>query len=309
MTTGRALAAAACRRGERVLFVSFDEGGERIRRNLTSVGIHLDAHVKSGLLHMYSGRTDAITPEEHLIRITDLLHEHKPRCMVIDPLSAIAKIGALRSARVIGNRLLYIVRDLHVTTCITALVDGADPQAEATELQISTIADTWIHLSYVVGGGERNRALTIVKSRGTRHSNQVRELTLAAAGPALADVYSSGGEVLMGTLRWEKEGEERARIQRQQAEFAHKQRDLQFAEADVAARIEALQLDLERRRAELALSASDDDARQVSSGERQTELRRLRGADAVIAGMHTTGKRRAARHRAKSATNGDQPPQ
>lgn len=302
-------AAAACRRGERVLFVSFDEGGERIRRNLTSVGIHLDAHVKSGLLRMYSGRTDAITPEEHLIRITDLLHEHKPRCMVIDPLSAIAKIGALRSARVIGNRLLYIVRDLHVTTCITALVDGADPQAEATELQISTIADTWIHLSYVVRGGERNRALTIVKSRGTRHSNQVRELTLAAAGPALTDVYSSGGEVLMGTLRWEKEGEERARIQRQHAEFAHKRRDLQFAEADVAARIEALQLDLERRRAELALYASDDEARQVSSGKRQTELRRMRGAEAMIAGKHTAGKRRAARHRAKSATNGDQPPQ
>ena len=70
--------------------------------------------------------------------------------MVIDPLSAIAKIGALRSARAIGNRLIYLVRDRNITTCITALVDGDDPQAEATELQISTIADTWIHLSYLV---------------------------------------------------------------------------------------------------------------------------------------------------------------
>jgi circadian clock protein KaiC len=70
-------------------------------------------------------------------------------------------------------------------------------------LQISTIAHTWIHLSYLVRGGERNRALTIVKSRGTQHSNQVRELVLSATGPQLMDVYSSGGYVLMGTLRWE----------------------------------------------------------------------------------------------------------
>jgi circadian clock protein KaiC len=297
-------AESACRRGERTLFVSFDEGGERIVRNLTSVGVHLNAHVKSGLLRMYSGRTDTISPEEHLMRIAALLRQHKPRCMVIDPLSAIAKTGALRSARAVGNRLIYKVRDLYITTIITALVDGADPQAESTELQISTIADSWIHLSYVVNAGERNRALTIVKSRGTQHSNQVRELTLSADGLALTEVYSSGGEVLMGTLRWEKEGEEIARKLRQRAEFTHKQRDLQFTEADIAARISALQLDLERRRAELALYASDDEARHLSSGEWQTELRRLRGANVTANYMRKRGKRRAA----KPATNGDQPP-
>jgi circadian clock protein KaiC len=299
---------SACRRGERTLYVSFDEGGERVVRNLTSVGIHLEQHVKSGLLHMYSGRTDTINPEEHLVRIATLLRTHQPRCVVIDPLSAIAKIGALRSARATGNRLIYLLRDLHITTCITALVDGADPQAEATELQISTVADSWIHLSYVVNAGERNRALTIVKSRGTQHSNQVRELTLSATGLALTEVYASGGEVLMGTLRWEKEGEETARKLRQRAEFAHRKRDLQFTEADIAARISALQLDLERRRAELALYASDDEASHVSSGEWQTELRRLRGAEPPPAAARASGKRATARHRPRTPTNGDQAP-
>ena len=185
-------AESACRRGERTLFVSFDEGGERIRRNLKSVGIHLDAHMKSGLLQMYSGRTDAVNPEEHLLRIAALIAEHRPRCMVIDPLSAISRTGALSSARAIGNRLIYKLRDHHITAVITALVDGDDPQAEATELQISTIADNWIQLSYLVRGGERNRALTIVKSRGTRHSNQVRELILSDTGPR------AGGCVFLG---------------------------------------------------------------------------------------------------------------
>ena len=299
-------AESACRRGERTLFVSFDEGGERIRRNLTSVGIHLDAHVKSGLLRMYSGRTDAINPEEHLIRIAALLLEHRPRCMVIDPLSAIAKTGALSSARAVGNRLIYKVRDHHITTFITSLVDGDDPQAEATELQISTIADTWIHLSYLVRGGERNRALTIIKSRGTAHSNQVRELVLSATGPALTDVYSSGGEVLMGTLRWEKEAEERARELQRHAEFTQKRRELQFAEADIAARIAALQLDLDRQRAELALYSRDDEARQVSSGERENELRRMRSTHRAAAAPPVPRKRRAVRVSANSGSNGDQ---
>ena len=253
-------AESACRRGERTLFVSFDEGGERIQRNLTSVGIHLRGYVKSGLLRLYSGRTDVNNPEEHLIRIIALIHEHRPRCMVIDPLSAIARTGALNSARAIGNRLIYRMRDHQITAVITSLVSGDDPQAEATELQISTIADTWIHLSYQVRGGERNRALTIVKSRGTQHSNQVRELMLSAAGPALADVYSSGGEILMGTLRWEKEAEDRTQKRQRQAEFAHKRRELQLAEADIAARITALQLDLNQQRAELALYTSGDAA-------------------------------------------------
>jgi len=298
-------AESACRRGERTLFVSFDEGGERIRRNLTSVGIHLDAHMKSGLLRMYSGRTDAINPEEHLIRIAALLLEHQPRCMVIDPLSAIAKSGALSSARAVGNRLIYQVRDHHITAFITSLVEGNDPQAEATEMQISTIADTWIHLSYQVRGGERNRALTIIKSRGTHHSNQVRELELSAAGLALADVYSSGGEVLMGTLRWEKEAEERARKLQRHAEFSQKRRELQFAEADIAARIAALQLDLERQRAELTHYTGDDEARQVASGEWQSELRRMRSADGAAAAAPVPGKRRGARISAKSGGNGD----
>jgi len=156
-------------------------------------------------IYRLRGRTDVNNPEEHLIRIAALLLEHRPRCMVIDPLSAIARTGALSSARAIGNRLVHKVRDHRVTAVITSLVGGDDPQVEATELQISTIADTWIHLSYLVRGDERNRALTIVKSRGTRHSNQVRELLLSASGPALADVYSSGGRGADGHVALGKE--------------------------------------------------------------------------------------------------------
>ena len=186
---------AACARGERALFVSFDESAEQIMRNLSSVGIQLRAHVKSGLLRQYSARTEGVSAEEHLLKIRSLIREYRPQCMAIDPLTAIAKSGALGAARTVANRLIYMVKDEDITLFVTALSETDGPAGEATNLQISTIADTWIHLSHLVRSGERNRALTIVKSRGTSHSNQVRELILSRSGPALSDVYSGGDDV------------------------------------------------------------------------------------------------------------------
>lgn len=282
---------AACARGERSLFVSFDESAEQIMRNLSSVGIALKTHVKSGLLRMHSARTEGISAEEHLLRISALMREHRPRCMVIDPLTAIAKSGALGAARTVANRLIYRVKDEGITLVVTALSETEGLGGEATELQVSTIADTWIHFSYLVRSGERNRALTIVKSRGTSHSNQVRELILSDAGLTLSDVYTAGGEVLMGTLRWEKEAEAAALQARHRAEFEHKRRELEFAEANTAAQIKALQLDLERQRAALALNTGEDTSRTASSTQRERELRKRRGADPAhaSAGKHPNG--------------------
>ena len=272
-------AEAACRRGERTLFVSFDEGAEPITRNLASVGIQFRPHVKSGLLHMYSARTESIGAEDHLVKLKALIREARPRCMVIDPLSAIAKAGGLSAARAVASRLIYMVKDQGITVFITAINEGDEPSTEATDLQVSTIADTWIHLSYVIRSGERNRALTIIKSRATWHSNQVRELILSATGPVLADVYSAGGEVLMGTLRWEKEDEERGKTLQRRVAFDHKRRELEVSEADTRARIKAMENDLVRQRTELAQYSSDNEARIVSTSEREKELRRIRGGD------------------------------
>lgn len=272
-------AEAACRRGERTLFVSFDEGSEPIVRNLGSVGIQFRPHLKSGLLRMYSARTESTGAEDHLVKLKSLIRDYAPRCMVIDPLSAIGKAGGLAAARAVASRLIYMMKDQGITVFVTAINEDDDPAAEATDLEVSTIADTWIHLSYVIRSGERNRALTIIKSRGTWHSNQVRELILGATGPVLADVYTAGGEVLMGTLRWEKEDEERGKTLQRRAAFDHKRRELQVSEADTRARIKAMENDLERQRTELTLFSSDHDARLLSSSEREKELRRKRDAD------------------------------
>jgi circadian clock protein KaiC len=270
----------ACARGERTLFVSYDEGAGQIVRNLASVGIQLKKHVDSGLLQMFSAHTEATSPEELFSRLKSLINDHHPRCVVIDPLSAIARSGSPATACSVASRFVHMVKDSEITLLVTALSEADDPVTESTALQISTIADTWIHLSYLVSGGERNRALTIVKSRGTAHSNQVRELVLSNTGPSLTDVYAAGGEVLMGTRRWEKEADVAASRARQLVESEHKQRALNHVIARTEAEIKVLELDLERQRAELGISSREELTRQVSSLSREDELRNKRESPA-----------------------------
>ena len=140
-----------------------------------------------------------------MMRIKSLAQEQGARCLVIDPVSALSKRSNELTAHSVAERLIDWTKIEGITTVCTSLLDETGLRAEGTPMEVSTIADTWIHLNYLVNAGERNRSLSIIKSRGTAHSNQVRELVLSNAGVTLADAYTAGGEVVMGTLRWEKE--------------------------------------------------------------------------------------------------------
>jgi circadian clock protein KaiC len=159
---------------------------------------------------MVSARTISGSAETLLVRIKTLAKEHRARCLVIDPVSTLSKAGNELTAHGVAERLIDWTKADGITLVCTSLLDEMSGQTEGgTPLQISTLADTWIHLNYLVQAGERNRGMSIIKSRGTAHSNQVRELILSDDGVTLADIYTAGGEVLMGTMRWEKESAER----------------------------------------------------------------------------------------------------
>lgn len=270
-----------CAQGEKVLYVSFDEAAAQIIRNLRSVGMNLDEHIDRGLLRIYSVRTEARSAEEHLIELRRLMRAFEPRHLIVDPISALAKTGGHVSAVHASMRLLDYAKCRGITCVCTSLVSGPDPLAEATSIEISTVADNWIHLAYTIQGGERNRTLTIVKARGIGHSNQVRELVLSDNGIALADVYTAGGEVLVGTARFEREAE--IQLQRERRELEHEVRraELSAAESELNAHIEIMRRQLEAKRAEIALLESSQDAVSRNRKATQSGVLRLRHADSA----------------------------
>ncbi|MBC7781685.1 MAG: circadian clock protein KaiC [Proteobacteria bacterium] len=279
-----AFADAACRRGEATLLVSFDSDASEIVRNTGSIGIRLDRHLtrgrRAGLLQIAYARAVIGSAETHLTRIIEIARTHRARCMVIDPVSALSQAGNSATGHGVAERLIDWAKDHGITLLCSSLLAAAAPDVEGTSLRISTIADTWVHLHYLVRGGERNRGLSIVKSRGTAHSNQVRELLLSERGITLADAYIAGGEVLMGTLRWEREqADETARREVDLAE-RDSRRNLLSEEADLVVRLADLQIQLDSKRAKLDALGRAVTLRRDQAATRKSGRQSRRGADA-----------------------------
>jgi circadian clock protein KaiC len=282
-TLGGAFAEAACRRGERTLIVSFDSDGSEVIRNLSSVGIRLARYVDSGVLRMISARAITGSAETVLVQIKAFAKEHRARCVVIDPVSTLSSVGNELTAHAVAERLIDWCKADSITLVCTSLLDeSSTQQIGGAPLHVSTLADTWIHLNYLVQAGERNRGLSIIKSRGTSHSNQVRELILSDSGVTLADIYTAGGEVLMGTLRWEKESAIRAAAEVAEVETRLKRLMLDAEEAELRVRLKSLHTELIAKQVEKALLMR---TRASSKGEKSRvslRLRELRGADAIL---------------------------
>ena len=229
---------------------------------------------------MVSARTLTGSAESLLVHIKAMAKEHKARCVVIDPVSTLSKAGNELTAHGVAERLIDWAKGSGITLVCTSLLDEMSGQTNGgTPLQISTLADTWIHLNYLVQAGERNRGMSIVKSRGTSHSNQVRELILSDSGVTLADIYTAGGEVLMGTMRWEKESAER--VANEIAEVAGKLKrvSLDAEEAVLQVRAKSLQTELIAKKTEKALLTRTTESRQRELSRGRARVKELRGAD------------------------------
>jgi circadian clock protein KaiC len=243
---------------------------------------------------MYSTRTRGPNVVDQFGELRAKVRAHNPRCLVIDPLSALSTKLAHPASADASQQFLDFLKGERITVVNTSLMDGLNTD-EATATGISTIADTWIHVSYVVQDGERNRALTIVKSRGTGHSNQVRELTLSDKGVTLADVFVAQGKVLMGVARWEWEQEERAGRNRVQVASDLKRLQLQVAQAEAVARRQVVQTEIEARSAEIAvLALATGSATQMLVSDRAM-LRKMRYADEELHAASRTGSRASRR--------------
>jgi circadian clock protein KaiC len=273
------LAAETVRRGERVIFISFDEASQQIVRNLKSVKIDLEAAEESGLLIMASFRNGTASVEEYYRDICDLTLARNPSVLVIDPISDFAKAGGSIHGVGIAERLLDFVKSRGITSLFTSLITETFAEAEATVAQISTLADSWMQVSFRVRGGERNRALSIMKSRGMHHSNQVRELILSEEGVSLADVYSSGGDVLMGTARAEREAADAAAELARQEEFGRVILELEREQEVLLGKGQDIEAQIALKRARLETLRELEATRIARKDHSEEMIKRMRQAD------------------------------
>ena len=268
---------AACARGESCLFFSFEESPDQILRNMRSIGIDLARWIKKGLLHIHSTRPTAYGLELHLVEMHNLLEERKPRVVVVDPISSLMS-GGSQNVNDVTNMILRIIdrlKQLGTTGFFTALTSG-EGSLEATELNVSSLVDTWLLLRDVESDGERNRVLYVLKSRGMAHSNQVREFLMTGNGVELREAYLGPAGVLTGSARLVQEAREREEEVKVKQQSEDRQlaltRKLRAAEARMAA-LEAQKVSAAR---ELEALVSEGKKRRNIIIEQRAEMARSR---------------------------------
>ena len=234
---------AACRRGERALFFAFEESPQQIVRNARSIGIDLDPWVRKGLLQFHAARPTYGGIEQVLL----LTHKHitsfQPSVVVVDPVTNLLMVSTQNEVRSMLTRLVDFLKTQKITAIFTSLT--AAGALEASEADVSSLMDTWLLLKNIEVGGERNRALYVLKSRGMEHSNQIREFVLSEDGLRLLDVYLGSEGVLTGSARVSQEMREKAVVTFRLQELESRRRELERKRRIFEARMVMLRAEFE----------------------------------------------------------------
>lgn len=242
------IVSAAALRGERSLLVSSEESPSQLIRDMASVGLDLQHWIDVGLLHIWAERTTSQGLEERLKQLELVLEEFQPQLVALDAIGSLIHAGNQKATNTILIREIDLVRNRGITMLMSVLTE-ADHE-HSTVVGISSILDTWLLLKNVEADGERTRLLVVVKSRGTSHSNQMREFRLTDHGPVLEDVVIGPAGILTGSARTVYQQRMLARTARQLAEIQKKRQDLEQHVMEVEAQMATMQKQINRESSE-----------------------------------------------------------
>jgi circadian clock protein KaiC len=268
---------AACRRGERCLYIDFEESRDQVARNMRSVGLDLDHWAKKGLLTHEAWRPTQFGIEMHLLRIHKFIEKVKPQCVVIDPITNLLSGSSDKEVYSMLMRLMDFLKVAGITTIFVSLTSGG-ADLEQTTVGISSLTDTWVLLRDLELNGERNRCIYVLKSRGMAHSNQLREFVMTGRGIRLLPVYVGPGGVLTGSSRVGQESRERAEAIQQRQDVERKQQEAERRRLALQAQVVALQAELMAvEKEEKSFNQEDKDREKQDKFDRET-LAKSRGS-------------------------------
>jgi len=277
---GGSFVAAACARGERCMFFSFEEAPEQLLRNLGSAGIHLRPHLDAGRLRFEATRPTAHGFEMHLARMHRELDEFDPTMVVVDPVTCFR--GPQADVHALLLRMLDMLKSRGITTIFTSLTSSQERTAQS-DFGLSSLMDTWISLMDIETNGERNRGLYVLKSRGMSHSNQISEYQLTNDGLKLIDPYLGAAGVLTGSARIAQQERDKAEAQRRLEEIGHRRQEIARKREIAERQIAELRAEIDNQETELARLAAFEE-------QGATLREEARAAMAVSRGVRLNGE-------------------
>lgn len=269
-----------CRRNERCLYFAFEESPAQIIRNMRSINIDLDVFVKKGLLKFFASRPTMYGLEMHLVVLHKMIEEFNPKAVILDPITNLITVGTVSEVRSMLNRLIDFLQSKQITVMLTALSQNTELTEQPDE-EVSSLVDSWLLVRDIENNGERNRGLYIMKSRGTGHSNKIREFIISDTGLHLEPVYMDSGRVLTGTAREQHLLQVSAEENLHQYQLGRKEKQLQRNSRNLQAEIDRLRDAYEAKREELENSFNEEDIRSGTKGQSMEEITQSKKKKAV----------------------------
>jgi circadian clock protein KaiC len=253
----------------KAIYVSFEESESELQSNLQSVGLNLTKHTNSGKLLIHSGRAIEKGLEDHLISIIEMIEQESPQLLVLDPVSALMDMGSSKQVKMLMIRFISYVKGQGTTLVLTELLP--DVSEDYSDLAISSLVDTWFRLRQVESNGELNRLINVVKSRGSKTSNQVKEFTIGDKGISVEDPYIGEGELVVGSAKTARVERDLEEVERKRYELDEVEQSLATLEAAHKSRQKVLDAEFKTEKREL-MRRIDELQRQA---ERVTEKRQV----------------------------------
>jgi circadian clock protein KaiC len=266
---------ATCLRGERCLFFAFEESPQQIVRNMHSIGLDLAQFVNSGLLHFNASRPTLNGLEMHLVAIYKLVRNYKPSVVILDPITNLVTVGTVSEVKSMLIRLIDFLQSQQVTVMFTALTLN-NIVNEQTDEGVSSLVDAWLLVRDIEHNGERNRGLYVMKSRGMKHSNQVREFVITDKGLDLIDVYLGIEGVLTGSARIAQQLQEVTGEAIRYHAVNRKDREIERKRTVLEAKIASLKDEFESVQEELNKAYIEDDLRKEVLEKNREQMTRTR---------------------------------
>lgn len=268
-------AQASCQRKDRCLYFAFEESPQQIVRNMQSIGINLQSYLDSGMLEIHSSRPTLYGLESHLVSIHKQVKRFKPNTVILDPVTNLSTVGSLSDVKSMLIRLLDFLQTEGITVLFTALIFDNQHLLQTDE-GLSSLMDVWIFVRDIETNGERNRGIYIMKSRGMKHSNQVREFVIHDKGLELVDVYLGADGILIGSAREAQQLSEATGVALRDHAISRKDREVERKRLVLEAKIASLKEEFESVQDELNKTFIEDDLKKKIMETNRDELSKKR---------------------------------
>jgi len=277
----------ACNQNKRCLYMAFEESPNQIIRNMYSIDVDLRKHVNKGLLQFMASRPTLHGLEQHLVAMHKLIKKFKPDVVILDPITNLITVGSVSEVKAMLIRLIDFLQEEQITVMFTALTLNS-AVSEQTDEGVSSLVDSWLLVRDIEFNGERNRGMYIMKSRGMKHSNQVREFIITDKGIDLVEVYLGPDGVLTGSAREAQKLQEKTGAVLHGNAVSMKNREVQRKRKVLEAKIASLQTEFESAEEELnKVYIEEELVKNIINSNRDKITKLRRGEDVIPATKKT----------------------